>query len=373
MKKVLLITLCIIAGLFSACKKDNDLVTLITPVVTNVPPTLKTNPVFPNTVMVGQKDDTVIASIILNANDAAAFANTGATSISFVSAGAFKPSTGYQNMYYTIKGPSNFLPVMSDKKTTVVDGENPFIPWNRGFVQNTAYLLEVHAKVTDAATDGVGPDDQCTVIFKMMYQSDGSAQNKTLIDTAQTITFSRTLTSVIETNVDPVISAPQTITGNQEVSLLTMKVKSIGGVSALTNQTIVVSDPTVAAVVSSVKVYDSSAAGMVPIGSATLSGQTAVVPFTISIPENVEKTFVIKGVVGNVTVNASGSTFSATSDKITYKDAGGLSKVNDIDRVGGMFTLLKATQIITSVLLPGTLQNGILGDGCKIRVTSVGG
>ncbi|MEK7228294.1 MAG: hypothetical protein AAB681_02990, partial [Patescibacteria group bacterium] len=81
----------------------------------------------------------------------------------------------------------------------------------------------------------------------------------------------------------------------------------------------------------------------------------------------------VKAIIGAVTVNASGSNLKLTLDNVSYRDPSGVSKSNDTNRVGNSFVLLKAKQIITSIIIPGNLQNGVLTDGSKISILSVGG
>lgn len=370
-KKIILLFTAVI--FFAACtKKTEDLRPPVNPPTVKVAPALVTNPTFHDMTMVGVKTDTVVASFWLNPNDAAGMTTAGPSSISFIYSGAFKPSTGYKNIYFVATGPNGFY-FKSDPVQNVADAGNYFNQWSRSFAPNTGYLIEIHADVTVFATDGIGADDKCAIVFKLVYQSDGSNQNKILIDTGQTITFSKVASSTLETSLDPMTPANQTIIGNQEVELVRMKIKSIGGPSFIENQTVQLGDLNALTAVSTVKVYDSAAGVSTLIGTGTISGQSSVVNLNLTIAENAEKTFLVKVSIGSIVGNVSGSNLSATSDKINYKDAGGTSKVNDIDRVGNIFSLIKAKQVFTSVALSGILQNNTLADGCKNKITSVGG
>lgn len=337
-RKVLLAILFALA--FMACSKKKDDLIQQPPAPTKVAPTLKENPAFPNMTMVGVKTDTIIASFYINPNDANAMTTTGPSSISFIYSGAFRPSTGYKNIYFTVTGPG-IAPFTSEIKTNVIDAEDYFSQWSRSFASNTGYLVQIHSDITTSATDGAGADDKCNVVFKLVYQSDGSATNKTLIDTGQTITFSRISTSTLETAIAPTSPSVQNTLDGQEVPLMDELLTSTGGINTVNKKTYKFFDPSVSSVVTSVKMYEGSSL----IGTATPVNGLAV--FTNSFTVSTAKTITLKVSVGSVDETTSGKSFKLISDKTEYTDVGGAAKVNDVDRVGSDQYVFAALPTIT--------------------------
>lgn len=368
MKKVIFV-FCILA-LFTACKKDK---TIGGNSSTKQIPTLKKDTTFSNRTLTVPTIafDTILGSWIQDVKDAQGMTAIGAK-ISFVYAGAFRPSEDLQNIYFVVKDAGSIV-FTSTALPTVNDAVNSFTQSSfLSFTQAKSYVIELHAKVLNSATDNAGADDRCTTTFDLIYQSDGDSTNKTLSAAGQTITFSGNPvipTSNLQTMVD--ISTPpnDTITGSQEVELLRTKIISIGGTSIINELKFIVSDLNASLSVSTLKVYD----GTTLIDSALVSGQSAVIPLNVNSPENASKTFSVKAVIGNVGVNASGSSLKVTLDNVSYKDPSGVTKNNDTNRVSNSFVLLKAMQTITSVPLSGNLQNGVLVDANKISISSVGG
>lgn len=369
MKKSVLLAM-FLAFAFMACKKEKDIVH--NPPTTKVAPSLKKNPAFPNMIMIGAKTDTVVASFYVNPNDANAMTTTGPSSISFIYSGAFKPSTGYKNIYFTVTGPG-ILPFTSEIKTNVIDAEDYFNQWSRSFASNTGYLLQVHAEVTTLATDGAGAEDKCNVVFKMVYQSDGSSVNKTLIDTGQTITFSRIASSTLSFTSQNWGPGYLFIPG-QTFEAMKLDFTSTGGISTINRMDFRILgglNQNIGDGISQINIYD----GPTVVGTGTFSSRIASVVFTLGVTPLTTKTLSFRLVVGQVTdltsavVGPEDTKFTLT--QVNYTDAGGIPKV--LTGTEGMkFTLLKAQQTITSIPLGGTIQNGVATDAYKFKIESVG-
>ncbi len=369
MKKLLITSLCT-AGIFSACsKKDYGVAPSIPTVV--VIPSLKKDSTVPDRTIQAPKADTVLYSGIFDVGSANGLVVTGAK-MNFSYSGAFTPADDLQNVYFVIKDGTTEV-YRSEKKTTVANGENSFNQLSKNLLRTKSYSVEVRADVLSSATDGTGVDDQCTIGFYMIYQSgEVYGDQNTGWKTGQRIKFSNVPvnpSSTVQTSVDVSTPVSATITGSQEIELLRTKIKSTGGTSIIDEQAFLVSDVDASAVVSSIKVYD----GATLVGTGSVSGQSAVVSMNVNVPDNTTKTFTVKAILGTITVNASSSNLKLTLDNVSYRDPSGTIKNNDTNRVGNSFVLLKAKQTITSIPLPGNLQNGVLKDGNKISILSEGG
>lgn len=368
MKKILTL-LCVLA-VFSACHKDKDMVPNNPTPVIKQDPILKKDTTYQNRTLI-VPIDTVIGSWVLDTKDAQGMTAIGAK-VSFTYTGAFKPSEDLQNVYFVVKDAGTIV-FTSNSLSTVNDAVNSFTQSAfLSFTQSKSYKVEVCAKVLASATDNAGPVDGCITKFELIYQSNGSSENKSLSETGQTINFSGVVpnpTSNLQTAIDPSSPVSDTITGSQEIELLRLKMNSTLGTSIVDDLKFLVSDANGSAVVSSLRVYEGSNL----LGSGSVLSQSSTVTLNTNIPINVTKIFSVRAVIGNVNVNASGSNLRLTLDNISYRDPSGIVKFNDTDRVGSSFTLLKAKQVITSIPLPGTLQNGVISDGNKISILSLGG
>lgn len=354
-----------------ACSKKTDDV-IQNPVTTvRQDPTMKIDSTYPSKTIIVPKIDTVISSIVLDTKDALGMTAVG-SSIRFVFTGAFKPSDDLRNVYFVVKDADTTV-FTSEKKLTLNDAVNSFTQ-NAflGFIPAKIYLIQLHADVLSSATDNADVNDQCTVIFDLIYQSNGSSVNKKLSVTGQTLTFSGAPivpVSNLQTLVDLGTPGADTITGLQEIELLRVKLKSSDGNSIITNQSFLVSDANASVIVSTLKVYD----GSTLVGSGSVSNGSVLIPMNFNLLKDSSKSFSVKAVVGIVGVNSSGASLKVTLDGVTYKDPTGVIKNNDTNRVGNSFVLLKAKQIITSLALSGNLPNGSLIDVNKVSILSIGG
>ncbi len=351
MKKVLLMTLCIIAGLFSACKKDKETLTPITPAVKQAP-TFKRDTTYPDKVLIVPYVDTILFSAEVDVKDALGMTPIG-SNISFAFTGAFKPSDDLQNIYSVIKDgntavyTSEVLPTVSDGVTSFTQKAFP------GFTPAKVYKVEVHGKVLASASDGGGIEDRSTVTFNLIYQSDGSAINKTLSVAGQTLTFALTPSSVLETAVASTTPLTDNVTGGQEVFLMDETLTSTGGTNTVNKKTYRFADPTVSSAVTMLKMYEGSAI----LGSATVTNGVAIFTNTFNVVTT--KTVTVKAVVGSVNETVSGKSLKLISDKTEYTDIAGASKVNDIDRISNDQYVLRTIPTLKKESTPDfTITNG---------------
>lgn len=359
---------------FTACNKNKD--DLRPPIVNNPPvtyPKITIAKELSNTDGVIQVPSVKVTSSATVSVGAVNGAVLLGGNFKFNTFGSFNSSRDVKNFTFKILDTAASVIYTSPTYSSVINGVNSFQQMGNQLPKTKTYTFKFEYEVMATATDGTGPDDGEQLSVTFYYSHQNSSYDTLGPALLQTHVYTTTSSSTLQTSLDPLTPGNQTITGNQEIKLLTMKLKSVGGASILDKQTIQFSDANAAAIISLVNVYDTASSVSTFIGSGIVSGQTAIVNLNLNLPENVEKTFLIKAVIGNITLAASGSKLSATSDKITYKDAGGMQKTNDVDIVGNIFTLLKATQIITSVPLSGNLQNNTLTDGNKVTVLSKGG
>lgn len=235
MKKVLT-TLFIAAGIFSACTKQKD-------DVQQNPPTPATKPSLKRDVtavdgsMQVPKVDTVLYSGIFDVGSANGLVATGAK-VNFTYTGAFKPAEDLQNVYFVIKDGTTEV-YRSEKKITVVNGENSFAQLSKNLLRTKSYVIEIHADVLSSATDGTGVEDQCTVGFYLIYWSgENSTEQNTGWIGGQKTTFSNIVSnsSTVQVSNNSSSALSQYILGNQEFEVSKIDLKSVGGTSILTQE-----------------------------------------------------------------------------------------------------------------------------------------
>ncbi len=370
MKKTLISLL--IAGIFLACNKD---VVLNSPTAKKDPSLVK-DTTFKVVSIVVPNADTVISSWVLPVGDALGMTAIGA-SVSFSSTGFFKPSRALQDVYFVVKD-AGAIVFTSVKNPTVNDAVNSFTQSTfMGFAPAKSYLIELHAKVLASATDDTGPDDQCTPTFSLVYQSDGSQTNKTLTELGQTMTYRATRSSTLALTSVPVYPPRYDFVSGEEFEYMTSIFSSTGGTSTVPSLTFRVGgDVNVRKGIQKVLVYE----GVSLVGTGTFDANfTATVPINIAVVPGTPRTLSTHFVVGASSVtDLVSSTTDFTEDvvgilsDIKYVDAGGITKTIYGDE-SYKFCLLKSRQTVTSVALPGIIQNGALTDGCKFKVESFGG
>lgn len=292
--------------------------------------------------------------------------------ISLIKGGdAGSPKDYLRRIYFTIED-ADGVSYTSVIKDSVVNNSFSFDNFLKNYGQFKTLIIKLHADILPGATNGTGLEDNLVVSMRFFYTEGGSAvPRQTKVVVGQKITFSSgpsTVTSNLQTEISSANPSTDTIVGLQEIEILRTKMTSTKGTSVVTDQSFLLSDINASAIVSNLKVYD----GSTLVGSGVVSNGSVLVPMNVSITENASKTFSIKAVIGNVGVNASGSSLKITLDNVSYKDPVGIIKNNDTNRVSNSFVLLKAIQTITSVPLSGNLQNGVLVDANKISILSVG-
>ncbi len=370
MKKKILMMVTMVAVAFAACKKEQAFLPPVTPPLVKLPPELKKDTTLHSMVIIAPKADTILNAWTLDVKDAIGVTGIGGR-IRFAYNGAFRPSTGFRNVYYVIKDADTVM-YRSETKTTLFDGVNSFNQpvVDPSFNQAKTCRIEMHGEILSAATDGIGPDDQCTPTFEFIYQSDGNGTNKTLSAAGQTLTFARAPISVIETSLDLSNPRSQRVIGGTDVQLLNFTVTSIGGSNKILEQGFRFQN-FISPTVTQVKVY---ILGGGLVGTGTISGQTAVVTLNSDIPENTILTYSLWVPVGTITSNFSGTNLKVTLDYVKYRSISGEIKTNQMDQVSNNLLAYKSTFSLQYVDLTGNIVDSVMMDAYRwIETASLGG
>lgn len=356
---------------FIACKKEADLIPPITPTSIAKVTIVKD---------VSQPDENIqVPAVKVTSSATVSVGSVNGTvllggSFKFNSFGSFVASRDVKNFTFQIEETGNVI-YTSRTFASVSNGLNSLEQMATQLPKTKTFTFKFEYEVKVTATDGTGADDGEQLSVTFFYSHQNSPYDTLGPVTLQRHTYSLTTSSTVTVTRDlsDLSQSNWTFISGEEFEESKIKLISTGGTSILTAlEFMVVGDPDVRNGISNVKVYE----GTTPLGSAVFSSYLATVPMNFILPDAVIKTLPTHLVVGQVNDLVSAGTGAQTIEliltKVRYTDAGGTPKVIDIGLQSNKFALLKSRQVITSIPLSGVIQNGLLSDGFKFKVESIG-
>lgn len=271
----------------------------------------------------------------------------------FNSFGNFIASRDVKNFNFHIEEAGTVI-YSSRTFPSVSNGVNTFDQMGNQLPKTKTFTFKFEYEVLATATDGTGADDGEQLSVTFYYAHQGSSYDTLGPVTLQRYTFVLTASSTLQTAVATTTPSVQNVFGNQEIPLLDELLTSIGGSNTVNKKTYRFIDPAVSPFITELRMYDGSTA----IGTTPVINGTAV--FTNTFMVSTTKTITLKAVVGTVDQNLSGKNLKLISDKTEYTDAGGASKVNDVDRTGNSQYLFRTLPEIKKENVPSfTITNGV--------------
>jgi hypothetical protein len=359
MKKTVM--LAILATGFLSCKKGHDS-------VQSTPPT--THPRMTIVKEVARPDQTIQVPLVRVVHSATVDVGSvdGAVILggkfSFTPFGSFVASRDVKNFFYRIKDGAAVID-SSKKFATVSDGINSFSQAAKQLERTKVYTLEFIYDVASTATDGAGIDDGGSLDVAFYYSQKASPYDTLGPITLQKNTFVVQPASSIETTVNTGTPVTQNAVGGQEVEVLRYDLRSIGGNNTVTEQGFRF-DNVLTPTIIQAKVYGGSSL----VGSATISGQTAVVSINAVIPENAVTTYSLRLPVGAVSSDFSRTNIKATLDYVKYTSASGEVKTNQMDRAGNDIFVFKSIPTVAHQPLSGVIIDSTEADGYKVAISA---
>jgi hypothetical protein len=359
MKRTLILAI-VFATMITACTKKDSM--------QSISPTPVVHPRITITKDISRPDQQVQVPMVRVTNSATVDVNNVLGSVilggrfSFNPFGSFVASRDVKNFSYRIKDGATIID-SSKKFATVSDGINAFTQTGKNLENTKVYTFEFIYDVASTATDG-GVDDGCSLDVTFYYSQKASSYDTLGPVTLQKNIFVITPNSTLETGVASTTPQTQNVFGNQEVGLLDEVLTSTGGTNTINKKTYRFADPSVSTVgITTLRMYE----GSTLLGTATVSSGIATFTNTFNIATS--KTITVKAVVGSVNQNLSGKNLKLISDKTEYTDAGGVLKVNDIDRSGFDQYLLRTMPDITKESVSAfTIVNGVSREYYRFKV-----